>query len=170
MVEAQFSWDGDVEPVIRKYAKKCFRESPNKEELVNDAVSLGWEWWSTAQKRIKPKHYAYFACLRVKCGRQFQQSERSIETQSQRRAVKPLRVELKATITGRPGDNPAAIARVQLDFAAWVPTLNERLAAYLECVLRGETNREIADKFCVSLARVSQIRRELLDRYHAFTS
>jgi len=170
MVEGQFSWDGDVEPVIRKYARRVFRGRPNEEDLVDDAVSVGWEAWSAAQKIIRPDRFAYYACVRVRCERHFQQSERSMETPSNHGVDKPIRVELEATITGRAGTNPAAIARVKVDFAAWLPTLSERLAAYLECFLHGETNQEIAAKFGVSQARVSQHRRELLERYHAFTS
>lgn len=170
MVETQFSWDGDVEPVIRKYAKRVFRGTPNREELVDDAVSLGWEAWSAARKIIKPKRFAYYACLRVKCERQFRQSERSIETKSLRGVVKPLRGNLTAPITTRPGDNPATIARLRVDFAAWLLALSESKTAYLECFLLGETTTEIAAKFDVTLARVSQIRRELLEHWRVFTS
>lgn len=170
MVEAQFSWDSDVEPVIRKYASRVFRGTPNIDELVSDAVSLGWEAWNAAQKRIKPNRFAYYACLRVKCERQFRQSVRSIETPSLHGEVKPLRGELTDAIATRPGDNPATIARLQVDFAAWLLALTESKAAYLECFLMGETTSEVAAKFGVSWGRVSQIRRELLEHWKVFTS
>lgn len=170
MVEGQFSWDGDVEPVIRKYAKRVFRGKPNEEELVDDAVSVGWEAWNAAQKVIRPDRFAYYACVRVSCERHFQQSERSIETKSTHKVVKPRRVPLRAAIATKPGEDPAAIACLQIDYDAWQPTLSELKASCLEGCLLGETTGEMAVRIEVSRGRVSQIRRELLVGCKAFTS
>lgn len=172
MVPVELNWERDVEPVVRKYAARAFARHANGNELVDDAVSLAWEAFAAARKRIAPSQFAWYAIRRAKSQLQFQQSERSITGPNPRRVRKPLRDRLVEVeeITAAPGDNPADVATVNVDFAEWILTLSEREVQFLIAFLNGETTGDAAAHFGVSLGRVSQIRRELLEHYTVFTS
>lgn len=171
MVESQFSWDDDVEPQVRKIAKRVFRSRKDRDELVDDTVSLVWEWWTTAANRMQPHQYANYACKWVLKGKHLQRSERSVDVPNcSRGQVKALRGELSDIIASRPGENPATLARVQLDFAAWLPTLTARQADILDCLLQGESGVEVAEKLGITPGAVSQNRKGLGARWLEFTS
>ena len=172
MSEVQLSWERDVEPVVRKHASVVFRGHAEQEEMVSDAVTLAWEAFMAARKRIFPSRIAHYAVQQVKVGRQFKQSESSITGPNLPRCRKPRRDELfdVEEIATRPGDNPADIATLRVDFAAWILMLLERELQILIALLHGETTTDTASKFGLGLARVSQIRRDLRECYEVFTS
>ena len=63
---------------------------------------------------------------------------------------------------------PADIARVHLDFAAWLkqlPRRNRRIAEFLSV---GHRTQEAANKFRLSEGRVSQLRAELAESWRQF--
>jgi hypothetical protein len=63
---------------------------------------------------------------------------------------------------------PADVARVRLDFAAFLrslPTKARRIAKFLS---RGETTNAAAAKFDVSAGRISQVRKELKEAWQKF--
>jgi hypothetical protein len=63
---------------------------------------------------------------------------------------------------------PAEIAASRIDFAAWLRTLSRRVRS-IACVLaRGETTRDTAQRFGVTAARISQLRRELAESWNHF--
>lgn len=174
MVLVELNWERDVEPVVRKWANAAFRNKAGQSELVSDALSLAWEAFTAAQKRIAPDRFAYYAIRQVKAGRQFQQSERSItcprEPRGRTRKVRRDTLARVEEIAAQPGDNPADIATLQVDFEAWTLMLSERERQFLVAFLDGETTKDTAAEFGVSWGRVSQIRRELLEHYEVFTS
>src|SRR5262245_1161798 len=160
-----------VLPVVRARARVVFKNHRDKADKVSDAISVAFELALTAPPHAKPKSIAYYACLRVKAGRQFRQSIRSGEGPKSRYRKKPQREPLDVgRVLTRPGANPAAVATVLVDCRAWIPTLTDRECAFLEAFLRGDGTKQIAREFGVSPARVSQIRRELVDYWEAFTS
>jgi FixJ family two-component response regulator len=57
--------------------------------------------------------------------------------------------------------SPADIARVRLDFAAWLKTLPRRDRRVALELARGEKTREVAQTHDLSDGRVSQLRKEL---------
>ena len=63
---------------------------------------------------------------------------------------------------------PADIARVRLDFDAWLkqlPRRNRRLAEFLAL---GNRTKDAAQKFRMSEGRISQVRRELAESWRTF--
>jgi DNA-binding NarL/FixJ family response regulator len=160
----------DVVPVVRIHAKLVFQGLRDADEMVSDAVSVAWEALLTAPQAATPQSVAAIACRRVKSGRQFRQSAKSIGGPNPRRKRKPQREEADiGKVLARERNNPAALATVKMDFTAWLPLLTQREQRYLEAFISGETTGEIARRFRVSPARVSQMRRELLEHWKAFT-
>ena len=64
--------------------------------------------------------------------------------------------------------DPALIAEFNFDYAAWRETLTDKQRDLLDAFLREETTNEIARNFNLSPGRVSQIRRQLVESFHAF--
>ena len=63
---------------------------------------------------------------------------------------------------------PADIAATRIDFAAWLETLSKRQRKIAETLAMGETTSRTARIFRISAGRVSQIRRQLFDRWQVF--
>jgi hypothetical protein len=63
---------------------------------------------------------------------------------------------------------PAEVAATRIDFAAWLDTLPRRDRGIAESLAIGSRTSEVATQFQVSESRVSQLRRELADSWHAF--
>jgi DNA-binding NarL/FixJ family response regulator len=160
----------DVVPVVSLHAKLVFRGQHDADDKLSDAISVAWQALLTAPQEASPQSLAVYACLRVKSGRQFRQSAKSIDGPNPRRHRKPKRNKADlGKVLARERNNPAALATVKMDFTAWLPLLTQREHRYLEAFLSGETTKEIARRFRVSTARVSQVRRELWEHWKAFT-
>ena len=56
---------------------------------------------------------------------------------------------------------PADVAACRVDFREWLATLPLRNRKIAEALAVGSTTTEVAERFRVSLGRVSQLRREL---------
>jgi hypothetical protein len=63
---------------------------------------------------------------------------------------------------------PAEIAAVRIDFGCWLRRLESRLRRIANCLASGETTSATAEKFGLSPARVSQIRRQLHEDWLEF--
>jgi len=64
---------------------------------------------------------------------------------------------------------PSTIACFNIDFAAWKETLDERTRNLLTDILDGEITSCLARRYKISPARISQIRRELVESWYDFT-
>lgn len=160
----------DVLPVVSLRAKVVFRSHPDADDKMSDAISIAWQALLTAPEAATPHSIAVHACLRVKCGRQFRQSSKSIDGQNLKRRKKPQRKETEiGKLLSRERNNPADLATVKMDFTAWLPLLTKQEQRYLEAFLSGETTQEIASRFAVTAGRVSQRRRELWKKWKAYT-
>jgi len=63
---------------------------------------------------------------------------------------------------------PAEIAAGRIDFAAWLRTLSARDRKVAQVLAIGETTNAAAQRFHVTPARISQVRRELQDAWRRF--
>ena len=63
---------------------------------------------------------------------------------------------------------PAETAAMRIDFADWLIQLPERRRQIAEALGAGDSARSVAERFSLSPARVSQMRRELRDNWVAF--
>lgn len=160
-----------VGPFLRaaqRRARLVFADWPNREELIADAVSTAWELLLTAPPVATPSSIACYATRRVKIGRQFQERQRSITGPNPRQLDKPTRNELADVLTH--SNDPAVIVQVRLDFAAWHELLTAREQEMLVAFLNGERTKDLATLYGITNARVSQIRRELMEHWAAFTA
>lgn len=160
----------DALPVVEQRAKKVFARRRNKNELVCDAVSLGWQYLKRYGHVASPKQIAYYACLHASRGKQFGLSARSLDSKHRRRKRDAAQQHPVHDGLVNRRDNPAATAAVLVDAHAWQATLTDRERQLLDCCLQGETTMDIARKLGVSPGRVSQMRRELVTFWRVFTS
>ena len=63
---------------------------------------------------------------------------------------------------------PADIAATRIDFSDWLTSLKPRMRRIAKTLATGETTTNVARRFALSQARVSQIRRELKDAWETF--
>lgn len=63
---------------------------------------------------------------------------------------------------------PAEVAATRIDFSTWLQLLPRRLRKITTFLANGETTTAAAKRFHVSLARISQIRKELFLAWHRF--
>lgn len=169
MAPAKFNFDTEVLPVVRQYAKRWFARDADGETKVCDAISAAWEGHRAAPT-APPISLAYYAVRRVRSGRQFRQSARSIDGPNPRRMAKPQRQVVQVEEFSRVGDDPAEIAAVNIDYAAWLPRLSERQAEMLAMLIAGWTTAEVAAAFGCTAGNVSQFRRRLVELWQAYTA
>jgi hypothetical protein len=171
MVMDQSTFERVIRPAVEREARKRFRNDPDCEAKIADAVSVAWEFCEDAKQEAYAVTIARFSVRRVVSDRQFRQSSRSIIGPNPERRKKPKRVDYDLDDYGRRGENPADIAAVKIDFMEWFATdLNSRDQAVCLAFLRGDRTYEVAEQFDISLARVSQLRREFVGRWEAFTA
>jgi hypothetical protein len=63
---------------------------------------------------------------------------------------------------------PADLAALRIDFAHWLSGLTHRRREIALCLAVGEGTSNVAARYRVTPARISQIRRELADGWHRF--
>jgi len=164
------NFDTDVLPVVRLYAKVAFANDNDRPTKTADCVSEAWRLFSAITKPVPAKSIAWYAVRRVKAGRHFQQSSRSITGPNPRRRAKAERSEFDVGKLAKVGDNPALVAAMLVDFPAWFEQLNLRQKEACVAMLMGESTAELAEQFGVSPGAVSQTRRWLVENWLAFTA
>jgi hypothetical protein len=160
-----FDFDSEVVPLVKIRGKAVL----SNREQRDDALSVAWELW-LQNPEAPPPGIAYYACKRVRVDRQFRESISSVTGPASPDKVKPERVLLTAEHLLRETDDPAELVAVKLDFADWLRNLTDREKGFLEEFLQHERTTDIARRWNVTQARVSQIRRELLSYWIEFTS
>lgn len=154
----------------RRIAERTFRTDPDRETKVADAVSVAWEFSQTPPPEATAGTIAVYAVRRVKTGRQFPRSVRSIDgppvDPGRKNPVrKPTRVLIDLGDLASCGDDPAVIAAVRHDTRVWWGELSKRKQTIAAALAQGCSTGEAAVLAGVSDARVSQVRRELHDSY-----
>jgi RNA polymerase sigma factor (sigma-70 family) len=169
MATAKSIGESQALQIVRELAEKRFSRRWNCDDLVADAVSLAWEAFRD-NPEVPLSGFTWYAIHRAKCGKQFRQSTRSIDgpTDHWRQASKPDRLPVfKPDDFGRPGEDPALIAALRIDFAAWFDGFSPRMQAIVEVLILGESTQATAAQFGVTPGRISQLRRELVEDWLA---
>lgn len=169
MARVEFSFEQDVLPVVKEWARQRFARDRDRETKRIDAESVAWELHQ-ASPDAPPRSIAWYALRRVAADRQFRESARSITGPNPRRNEKPERDSLSLEAISRPGDDPAEIAAFRCDFAQWFQSLNERQRAVVEAFARGDRTHEVAETLGCTAGNVSQFRTRLRDNWEAFTA
>ena len=176
-------------PRIEAHAEFFFRyiRCPAKRaDWVAEAVALAWKWFVRLVQRGRDvlrfvSVLAAFAVRAVKCGRRvagMSKAKDAMNYVTQRRhgfAVETLpdvcsgQDQLTEALAVNTVTPPPDAAAFRVDFPRWLETLSLRDRRLAEQLMLGERAHETAERFGLSRARVSQVRRELsLDwsRFH----
>jgi hypothetical protein len=174
-----------LEQVGRKYFRHL-RCEDRRRDAVCEMVALAWKWSLRLNCRGKdpsrfPAALATFAARAVSCGRRLCGQERAKEVLSpvaqQRHSFLVGSLPECGSLSGNPleealHDNTLTPVPEQvsfrLDFPAWVHSLCERDQQVLGDLMMGERTREVARKYGLSAARVSQLRREFMAGWEQF--
>lgn len=171
MAEVNLNFDKDVLPVVRLRANAKFANDNDRPAKVADAVSEAWYLLQTAGPNATPKSLAFYAVRRVRAGRQFSQSSRSLTGPNPRRVDKAMRQEFDTAEFARDSDNPAELAALRIDFPDWFDNvLKDRQREICAALMQGDSTSEVAERFGVTLSAISQTRRWLVENWLAFTA
>jgi hypothetical protein len=176
-------------PRIELHARICFRDvrcPQRRDDLVAEAVSLAWLWYVRLARRGKdaadfPSTLAGYAARAVRSGRRLCGQEAANDVCSpgpQRRGG--LRVcglpypddhgggALHEALRDNTRSEVPEQAAFRLDFPAWLATLSRRDRRLLGQLMLGERTCDVARRFGVSAARVSQLRRRFKEEWEHF--
>ena len=172
-------------PAIHEHAAYRFRHRlpEEREDLVAEAVALAFVMFARLVEGGKVGYatpLAVYACRQVAVGRRLGSPMNVNDVTStyckRRKGVYVQRLdryyvkdgEWREIVVEDKRATPADIAATRIDFAAWLETLSKRQRKIAETLAMGETTSRTARIFRISAGRVSQIRRQLFDRWQAF--
>jgi hypothetical protein len=176
-------------PRIERHARCYFRDrgADRREDAVAETVALAWRWFVRLAERGKdarrfPSVLAMFAARAVRGGRRVCGMEAGKDVLSglaqQRHGFRVEKLPDLSTLSANPlkealADNtqspvPEQVA-FRLDFPAWMRTRTERDRRIIDDMMTGERTFTLADRFGISPARVSQLRREFCEDWRRFT-
>lgn len=157
--------------IARSLARKRFKYDPDREAKISDAMSIAWEFAQDASENATENSIAWYAVKRVLAGRNFSQSERSIDNpRDARRPLAAQREYIRPEVVSRPGDDPAEIVCFWMTFLPWLESMSPRTRRIAIAMILGDRTQSIAEQFQLSPGRVSQLRRELKEEWDFFTA
>jgi hypothetical protein len=174
-------------PRIEQHGRVRFRHlhRPAQEEVIAEMVALCWLWFSRLAERGRdatrfPSALATYAARAVNSGRRLCGQDPARDALS---ASAQLRHRFVVTtlpdnpLAGTPAgealrdntksDVPTQVA-FRLDFPAWRRSYSARDRRLLDDLMVGERTSDVAQKYGVSRARVSQLRRQFHDDWQQF--
>jgi hypothetical protein len=176
-------------PRIELHAHVFFRHlrcHHKKEDAVQEVVAISWKWYVRATEKGKDVHefvstLAGYAARHVKSGRKLCTQDRAGDV------ISPLAQQRKGFVVASLPDGSSLDGNVldvalhdntrspvpdqvcfRIDFPAWLNTLSERDMRVVEDLMAGERTLDVADKYGLSPARVSQLRRAFMDGWQTF--
>jgi len=179
----------EVLPYVRASARRAFKRVPCREsraDLCQEAEALAWKRFIQAESKGKdPREFrvvfARRVCAAIWTGHRCARSERrhdpfGIQHQMATGGT-PLYLgcprrsylqQLVVDLVDARQENPADVAVVSLDTRSWLAQLTERNRQLVEGMLLGERTDGLAGQVGLTAGRVSQLRRQLVDDWHAF--
>jgi hypothetical protein len=167
-------------PVIVNYVRPAFRElGPEaKAEAVQEAVANALVAYARLVEQGKESVafatvLARFAVARVRAGRQVsgRLNARDVSSQycQQRKRIRLGRLDRFDPVEGIWQEALVEDHRTpildqvwfRIDFPAWLHSLSPRNRKIAQCLAEGVSTTDVARRFGLSMARVSQLRREL---------
>jgi hypothetical protein len=176
-------------PRLQLHGRIYFRDLKcplKREEAVAEVVALAWHWFLQLTKRGKDASafgsaLASYAARAVKCGRRLCGQEKTQDALSplaqQRRGFTVSSLPETSNLEGNPFDEalhdntqtpvPEQVA-FRCDFPAWLQTRAERDRRVALDLMAGERTQDVSDRYGLSPARVSQLRREFQQDWQRF--
>ena len=149
-------FETQVYPVIERLARKAFRGDAGR---VSDALVLGWYYWSRGPQELPPSIWARTAVRAVWAGRDLP----GIAARSDALDRAFRGAAMSEVVDRRPG--PLHIAAAKEEYERLLASLSERQRLLVEAVADGTLRTDrLAAALGVSPGRVSQMRREILER------
>lgn len=148
--------------LTRCLASRRFAGRWDREDRVNDSVSVAWEF--AQQGRGTPATVAFFAIRRVVSHGQFSRSRRSIDHTQPGRTIQ--RTGDYAVAAGEP--DPARLAVMRVDFEAWLDQLPSRLQRVAMLLATGLNTVDVAQIIGCTRGNISGIRKQLIADYSLF--
>src|SRR4051812_35756424 len=171
---------------LRRHGRVYFRHlpGPDREEALQEMAALGWRWHLRLVRRGKsalafPAAFATFAARAVATGRRLcgQEPARDALSRAAQRHHGFTTRRLPGgdgALAGALGENartpvPDQVA-FRLDFPRWRRARPARDRRLLDRMMAGDRTLELARRFGLSPARVSQLRREFHADWVRFTA
>jgi hypothetical protein len=189
LAHLQASFLAIVLPRVLSHGRVYFRgiKCPHRrEDAIEDMVGLAWQWHLRLAEKGKdancfPTALASYAARAVKSGSRVAGQERANDVLSpmaqQRHHFFVGKLPDFETFSDHPvcealHDNtkspPDETACFKLDFMAWLASLTQRDRGIVEDLMIGERALDVANKYRMSAARISQKRREFCRDWCAF--
>ena len=156
--------------MAERLARQQFRDDPDREAKVFDAISVAWENSQMPPPNATAGTLARYAAQAVKTGRQFKQSAWSIDGPNPRKMRKARRSSFDPGDLSSPGEDPADIAAFRDALAVWWADLTKMQRRIAGALAVGNTVTETAAMFHCSPANVSLFRKRLMERWNAIMS
>ncbi|MBL8794857.1 MAG: hypothetical protein JNM56_13190 [Planctomycetia bacterium] len=178
-------------PRIKTHARIYFRHvrcRHRKADCVSETVALAWKWFIRLAERGKdactfPSALASLAAKAVRSGRrvcgQLKSKDAMNELTQQKRSFVVGKLPDHATLSTNPlaealQDNtrtpPPDAAAFRCDWPAWLKQHSRRDRRLIREMAMGHRTQDLAQRFQLSQARISQRRRELHDDWERFTA
>lgn len=174
-------------PEIQQSIVFCFRHlKPElREDRTAEAVALAFEMFVRLVQRGKADvayagPLANYAARQVLDGRQcgsplnvrdisshYSQQQTGIRSHSLHRQDRESGEWRELVVEDRSA-GPADVAMTRIDFRDWLQTLGEKNRQVAEILASGETTQAVANRLQLSAARISQLRRELMNAWNEF--
>ena len=168
-----------VLPAVHTHAQICFRKLPaeQRQEAIQEAVAFACLSYQDLAQRGKlhaahPGTLADYAVKRVRNDRHVggRQSSRDVHSRLAQKKRGLVLQSLTPWQPGRPGWRavvledkrvlPSDQAAFNLDFVQWLGGFDERQQGIIGQLAAGEGTGQVARRFGLSAARVSQLRRQ----------
>lgn len=160
-----------------QFRRACrYMRPEQREEATQEMVCLAYANYASLMEKgredIFPSRLADFAICTYFDGRRFcgQSSTDISAPRCQKLARASVTNNMMNDSVCKRTFRPSTIACFNIDYEAWVDSLDARMREILFAILDGETTGELAKRFGVSFGRISQIRRILIDKWHEFTA
>ena len=176
-----------IRPIIRSTVPRVVKpvDGEDHEELVQDALATAAEMLESIEKSGRkpiPRSIAYYSIQKTKSGRRSYGGSRNDVLSPGFRldnegAVESLDAPVFEDCDDSPSvgdtiadrrEDPSSIALRRIDWEACLSSLGRRERQVLESVADGQRNMDIAARFKVSPARMTQLKREIGTRIKSF--
>jgi len=177
-----------IVPRIELHGRVCFRTKnyQDQQEAVAEMVALCWKWFVRLAEQGKdatrfPSVLATFAARAVYNGRRLAGMSKAKDVLSpvaqRRHGFAVGRLPDVSTLNGNPlfdalHDNTRSPVPDQVtfrfDFPAWLASLGTRNRSIAQDMAQGHRTGELAEKYGLSPARVSQLRRQFYLGWRSF--
>ena len=178
----------EILPILSRTVPRVVNptDCEDSEELIADTLATAAEMLQSLEKagrKIPARSVAFYSIQRAKSGRRAYQSGAADPLSPVFRTRTPSAIiPLDAPISsegegayrtmgdfiGAPTEDPSETALRRIDWESFLGTLATREKQILSCIADGWRNMDIAKRFKVTPARITQLKREIADRIKEF--